>query len=266
MRTGLVALAFVAASALAGLTPSAPAWAETLEVGAYPANPPWENKKEDGSFEGFEVDLVNEIGKRIGADINIQDLGFQALFAATSSGRIDMAISSITITDERLQNQSFTQGYYDSDLALATAKDSDVKSLADLKGKPVGVLSTSTGETWVKANTEKYGFGEMKGYNAQQDLLLDTQAGRVAGAISDIAGLQFSFMQMPTMHVVERIKQSDRYGIMMQKGSPNLQRVNDAITAMKEDGTLAALHKKWLGADPDPGTSTVTVTEIPQAK
>jgi polar amino acid transport system substrate-binding protein len=73
-------------------------------------------------------------------------------------------------------------------------------------------------------------------------------------------------MQMPTMHVVERIKTSDRYGIMMQKGSPNLQRVNDAITAMKEDGTLAAIHKKWLGVDPDPGTSTVTVLELPQAQ
>ena len=264
MRFKLLATALVAAAFAFGAAGSG--YAETLTVGAYPANPPWENKKEDGSFEGFEVDLVNEIGKRIGAEITIQDLGFQALFAATSSGRIDMAISSITITNERLQNQSFTQGYYDSDLGLATAKDSDVKSLADMKGKPVGVLSTSTGETWVKANTEKYGFGELKGYNAQQDLLLDVQAGRVAGAISDIAGLQFSFMQMPTMHVVERIKQEDRYGIMLQKGSPLLQRVNDAITAMKQDGTLAALHKKWLGADADPSTSTVMVLDIPQAQ
>ncbi len=266
MRTKLLAYAFVAASAIAGLAAGAPAQAETLQVGAYPANPPWENKKEDGSFEGFEVDLVNEIGKRIGAEMVIQDLGFQALFAATSSGRIDMAISSITITNERLESQSFTQGYYDSDMALATTTDSDVKSLADMKGKPVGALSTSTGEAWIQANTEKYGFGELKGYNAQQDLLLDVQAGRVAGAISDIAGLQFAFMQMPTMHVVERIKTTDRYGIMMKKDSPNLQRVNDAITAMKQDGTLAALHKKWLGADADPGTSTVTVMDLPMAQ
>src|SRR5690606_28849895 len=94
------------------------AQAETLAVGAYPANPPWENKTESGTFEGFEVDLVNEIGKRLGADIQIQDLGFQALFAATASSRVDMAISSISITNERLQNQAFTQGYYDSDIAL----------------------------------------------------------------------------------------------------------------------------------------------------
>jgi polar amino acid transport system substrate-binding protein len=259
-------VAFALAAAFAALVGGAPVHAETLQVGAYPANPPWENKKEDGSFEGFEVDLVNEIGKRIGAEMEIQDLGFQALFAATSSGRIDMAISSITITNERLQNQAFTQGYYDSDMALATAKDSGVTSLADMQGKPVGVLSTSTGETWANENKDKYGFSEIKGYNAQQDLLLDVQAGRVAGAISDIAGLQFAFMQMPNMHVVERIETGDRYGIMMQKGSPNLQRVNDAITAMKEDGTLAALHEKWLGVAPDEGTSTVTVLELPQAQ
>src|SRR4029078_848744 len=119
-------LAFVAAAALAGMAPSAAVRAETLEVGAYPQNPPWENKKEDGSFEGFEVDLVNEIGKRIGADMHIQDLGFQALFAPSSAGRIDMAISSITSTKERLGSQSFTQGYYDSDMARASAKDSGV--------------------------------------------------------------------------------------------------------------------------------------------
>src|SRR5688572_14962839 len=157
MRMKLLAVAAFAALATIGTGAVQPVAAETLTVGAYPANPPWENKKEDGSFEGFEIDLVNEIGKRIGADIEIQDLGFQALFAATSSGRIDMAISSITITDERLQNQSFTQGYYDSDMALATAKESGVNGLADLKGKPVGVLSTSTGETWAKENAEKYG-------------------------------------------------------------------------------------------------------------
>jgi polar amino acid transport system substrate-binding protein len=263
MKTKLLALAMVAA---AGLWSGAPALAETLQVGAYPANPPWENKKEDGTFEGFEVDLVNEIGKRIGADMEIQDLGFQALFAATSSGRIDMAISSITINNERLQSQSFTQPYYNSDVALVANKESGITGLADMKGKPIGAISTSSGEAWIKANQEKYGFGEYKGYNTQQDLILDTQAQRVAGAIGDIAGFQFAFTQMPQMHVVERIVTGDTYGIMMQKGSPLLERVNGAITEMKNDGTMAALHKKWLGVDADPSTTTVKVMDIPQAQ
>ncbi len=266
MKMKFLAIAALAALGTLGAGALQPAAAETLTVGAYPANPPWENKKEDGSFEGFEVDLVNEIGKRLGADIEIQDLGFQALFAATSSGRIDMAISSITINDERLQNQSFTQPYYNSDIALVTNKDSGINGLADMKGKPVGAISTSSGEAWIKANQEKYGFGEYKGYDTQQNLILDTQNGRVAGAIGDIAGFQWAFRQMPQMKIAEVISTGDTYGIMLKKGSPLLERVNNAITEMKKDGTLAAIHKKHLGVDPDPNTTTVKVMEIPQPK
>jgi polar amino acid transport system substrate-binding protein len=265
MKLRLLALGAFAAAAF-GAGYGAPASAETLVVGAYPANPPWENKREDGTFEGFEVDLVNEIGKRIGADIEIQDYGFQELFSATSSGRIDMAISSITITNERLQNQSFTQGYYDADLGLAARTDSGVTGVDSLAGQAVGGLSASTGETWIQENMEQYSFSEYRGYDTQQNLLLDLQNGRIAGAVSDITGLQFSFQQMEGMEVVERIRSGERYAIMMQKGSPNLERVNDAITAMKEDGTMAALHEKWLGGPADPETSTVTVLDIPQAQ
>src|SRR5687768_15704294 len=82
--------------------------AEKLVVGAYPSNPPWEAKNEKGEFEGFEVDLVKAIATTLNREVELQDLGFQALFAATSSGRIDMAISTITITQERLKSQAFT--------------------------------------------------------------------------------------------------------------------------------------------------------------
>ncbi|HEY9344747.1 MAG TPA: transporter substrate-binding domain-containing protein, partial [Inquilinus sp.] len=81
----------------AGLAATSPALAETITVGAYPANPPWEYKTDSGAFEGFEVDVAKEVAKRIGVDVEFQDLGFQALFAATSSSRIDFAISSISV-------------------------------------------------------------------------------------------------------------------------------------------------------------------------
>ncbi|GGK21769.1 ABC transporter substrate-binding protein [Salinarimonas ramus] len=253
-------------AALVGLAAfAAPTLAQPLQVGAYPANPPWEVKNERGEFEGFEVDLVRAIGEKLGREVVIQDLGFQALFAATSSGRIDMAISTITITPERLQSQSFTQGYYDSDMALATAEGSDIDSLEDMNGKIAGALATSTGEKWARENQERYGFSEIKTYNAQQDLLLDTRNGRVDGAISDIAGLQFTFMKMPGLEIAARIETGDQYGIMMPKDSPLLEEVNQAISELKEEGVLAELHEKWLGAPAGEGTSTVTVQPIPTA-
>ncbi|WP_258045536.1 ABC transporter substrate-binding protein [Mesorhizobium sp. NBSH29] len=258
----LLTAAFAAMLAAASGT----AFADTLQVGAYPSNPPWEFKNEQSMFEGFEVDLVNEIGKRLGAEIVYQDLGFQALFAATSSGRIDMAISTITITDERLQSQSFTQGYYDSDLALIATKDGEVKSMADMKGKTVGVLSSSIAEKWANENKDKAGFEEIRGYPEQQNLLLDVQSGRLAGAVGDIAGYQYAFKNMPTMQVLDRIATGDRFAIMMPKGSKNLERVNEAVSAIKNDGTLAKIHEKWLGAPADPETSTVKVVDMPVAK
>jgi polar amino acid transport system substrate-binding protein len=232
------------------------AFAETLAVGAYPANPPWEYKNEQGQFEGFEVDLVKAIAAKLGDEVEFQDLGFTALFAATSSGRVDMAISSITITEERLKNQAFTQGYYDSDLALLTQKTGKA-DLEAMKGEVAGAISSSVGEAWIKANQEKYD---------QQSLLLDLQAGRIGGAVGDILGFEFALKQMTDLTLRDRIKTGDRFGIMLPKASKRLEEVNQAITDLKKDGTLASIHKKWLGTDPDPQTSTLTVLDIPVSK
>jgi polar amino acid transport system substrate-binding protein len=238
--------------------------ADVLNVGAYPTNPPFEYKNESGTFEGFEVDVVNEAAKRIGMTTDIADLGFQALFAATTSKRIDVAISSITITPERLKSQSFTQPYYDSDMGIATRTDSPIKAEADLTGKIVGVLSGSTGETWVKSHQEAGGFSEVKGYDTQQNLLLDLSAGRVDAAVSDIPGMEYSFTKMKDLTVKERIKTGEQYGLMMTKDHPKLQALSDAIGSMKKDGTLAAIHKKWFGTDAPAGSSTVTELPIPK--
>lgn len=238
--------------------------ATTLNVGAYPTNPPFETKQSDGSFQGFEVDVVTEAAKRTGMAVDIADYGFQALFAAIASKRIDVAISSITITPERLKSVSFTQPYYDSDMGIAARDDSPVATIADLKGKTVGYLSGSTGEKWVKDHQTSDGFGDIKGYKAQQDLLLDVNAGRIDAVVSDVPGMLFSFKTMKGLAVKQRIKTGEQYGLMMSKDDPNLAKLNDALTAMKGDGSLAAIHKKWFGTEPPPGSSTVTVQPIPK--
>jgi polar amino acid transport system substrate-binding protein len=254
------------ASALAlGLIWAASARAEdTLNVGAYPTNPPFEVKQPDGTFQGFEVDVVNEAAKRAGFKTNIADYGFQALFAAIASKRIDVAISSITITPERLKSVSFTQPYYDSDMGLATKTDSPLKSVDDLKGKTVGYLSGSTGEAWVGANKGPKGFGDAKGYKSYSNMLLDLSSGRVDAVVSDIPGLQYAFKSMSDLTVKDRIKTGEQYGLMLPKDDANLTKLSDAIGSMKKDGALAAIHKKWFGVEPPAGSSTVTQEPIPK--
>lgn len=257
----MIGAAFVLAFMRLGVAQTAP-----LTVGVYPSNPPWENKTPAGEFEGFEVDVVRAVAKRIGATLELQDYGFQALFSALSSKRIDIAISTITITNERLKSQSFTQGYYDTSLALVTSAGSPVKSLEDMRGKTVGVIAATVSETWVKANQKKYGFGDLRTFNTAQDLLLDTQSGRLDGLINDYTSLQFVLKKMSGLKMVERIPAENTFALMMQKNSPLLEKVNNAISQMKEDGTMAAIHKKWLGTDADPDSSVLKVMPVPTEK
>jgi polar amino acid transport system substrate-binding protein len=238
---------------------------DVLNVGSYPNNPPFEYKAESGNFEGFEVDIVTEAAKRLGMTTEIVGLDFQPLFAATSSKRIDVAISSITITKERLKSQSFTQPYYDADMGIATRKDSGIKTMADLNGKIVGVLSGSTGESWTKEHQQEYGVSEIKGYNTQQELLLDLTVGRVDVVVSDVPGMQYAFKRMTDLEVREHIKTGEQYGLMMTKDHPLLGKINDALSEMKKDGTMQLIHEKWFGTKASEGSATITEAAMPKA-
>ncbi|SFD26571.1 polar amino acid transport system substrate-binding protein [Devosia psychrophila] len=262
MKKHIAMLALAAVAAFA-----TPAWAQDkIVVGAYAANPPWEFKNDAGVFEGFEVDVATEAAKRIGREVEFQELGFQALFAATSSGRIDFAISSISINNERLQSQSFTQPYYDSDGTIVGLASSSVKTLEDLKGKVIGVVAATTGEAWANENAEALGIAEVRSYAAQQDLLLDVQNGRIEGGAGELAGFQYAISKIPTLSILVRIPTGERFAMMAKKDLPVLGEINDAISAMKEDGTLAAIHEKWFSVAADEGTSTVTVMPLPVAE
>ncbi len=235
-----------------------------LNVGSYPNNPPFEAKNASGVFEGFEVDIVTEAAKRIGMTVSIAGYDFQPLFPATSSGRIDVAISSITITKDRLVSQAFTQPYYDSAMGVAARDDGPINGLADLKDKVVGSHSGSTSHKWLVDNKDKYGFSEVKSYNSPQDALLDLSAGRVDGITSDVPNMEYAFTKMKGMRVVERIKSGEQYGMMLAKNSPYLDRINEALTAMKKDGTMQAIHRKWFGTDAPEQSSTMLEAEVPK--
>jgi polar amino acid transport system substrate-binding protein len=128
----------------------------------------------------------------------------------------------------------------------------------------VGYLSGSTAEKWVGDNKASSGFSDTKGYKAQQDIFLDLAAGRIDVMVSDMPGMQYAFKTMKGLAVRDRIKTGEQYGLMMGKDDPKLEKLNSALTAMKADGTIAAIHKKWFGADPAPGSASVTELPIPK--
>lgn len=238
---------------------------DTLAVGVFTANPPWQFRNAEGEFEGFEVDLVMEIGKRLSREIEFTGMDFKGLFSAVASGRADMAISSITITEERLQSLSFAQPYYDSDQALAVGAESEIAGTSDLAGKTVGVVSASTGDIWSRENRDELGLSDLRGYPGINEALLDLNAGRIDAFISDIPALQYIIATRGApFQVIERIPTGEQYSILFGKNSDLLSVVNPVISEMKADGTLAAIHETWFGVAPDAGTSTIVEQPIPE--
>lgn len=239
--------------------------AETLKVGANIGNVPWEFQDESGNEVGFEIDLVNAVAEKLGDEVEIVNIPFNGLFSAVQSGRIDIAISSITITEERLESVGFAQPYYDSDQSLTVVKGGP-QSLEEMKGKVVGVDTGSTGDIWTTAHADEYGFKEIRRYEGLQLAMLDLVAGRIAGYISDIPALLYYAKDKPNLEVVKRIESGEQYSMMFAKGSELAVEANDALTELKEDGTVAELHEKWFGSAPEAGTSTADVLPMPAAK
>jgi polar amino acid transport system substrate-binding protein len=254
---GVAAAMFIAAS-VAG------ARAAELKLGANIGNVPWEFQEASGEFVGFEIDLVKEIGKRIGADVKVVNIPFNGLFAAVQSGQIDAAVSSITITKKRLESVSFAQPYYDSDQSLSVRADSGIKDLNGMSGKIAGVDTGSTGDMWATQNQQKLKMTDIRRYEGLSPAMLDLAAGRINGYISDIPAVQYYIKDKPVYQVVERIPTGEQYSIMFAKNSPLAEKMNAEITKLKQEGFVAKLHEKWFGAKADPGTTTVKVAEMPK--
>ncbi|MCM2503509.1 transporter substrate-binding domain-containing protein [Aureimonas altamirensis] len=258
IRKTITAFALVAAIA-------SPAFAKTLTVGANVGNVPWEFQNEQSEIVGFEVELVQEVATRLGYDeVKIENIPFNGLFSAVQSGRIDAAISSITITDKRLESVSFAQPYYDSDQSLSVLEASGITGLAGLSGKAVGVDTGSTGDMWATAHQAEYGISEIRRFEGLSPAMLDLAAGRIDGYISDIPAVEYYIKDKPQYAVVERIRTGEQYSMMFAKDSPLAAEATRAIGELKADGFMAKLHEKWFGSAPDASTSTVTNAEMPK--
>ena len=257
-------LKLATAAALAVFTAGA-AHAEDMKVGANIGNVPWEFQDASGNMVGFEIDLVNEVGKRLGKDVKIENIPFNGLFSAVQSGQIDAAVSSITITPKRLLSVSFAQPYYDSDQSLTVTAAGGLKSLEDHKGKVIGVDTGSTGDMWATENQAKYGITEIRKFEGLSPAMLDLEAGRIDGYVSDIPALQYYVKDKPQFAVVQRIPTGEQYSIMFAKDSPLAGQTDKILADLKKEGFIAGLHEKWFGAKAEDTTSTVQPRDMPKA-
>lgn len=220
-----------------------------LTVGSDVAFPPFEFEDEKTQeIVGFDVDLIKEIGKRIGLQVKIQPAAFDTIIQALNARKFDCVVSAMTITDERKKQVDFSDPYIDSNQSLAVKSGSPIKSVEDLKGKVVGVQRGTTGELKAQEIKEKYGIKEVKSYDDTLMAFEDLKAGRIDAVINDYPVTAYLVKKDPSFKIVTEIPTGEKYGIAVRKDSKALLKaINKALADMKKDGTYEKIYNKWFG-------------------
>ena len=160
---------------------------KVLEMATSADFPPFESRNTAGEFEGFDIDLANYIADELGYELKINDMKFDGLIGALQSERIDMVLSGMSATDERKKNVDFSTEYNQSGEMFITLKDSDIKTIEDLKGKKLGVqLGTIQEDGANKIKKETVDF-EIKAVDSANVLIQELLSNRIDVAYMDKA-------------------------------------------------------------------------------
>jgi polar amino acid transport system substrate-binding protein len=205
-----------------------------------------------GKIVGFDVDLVDLVAKELGVKQEIVDTPFEGIQSGEdlNARKCDIAAAAMTITDERAEKIAFSDPYFDANQALLVKKGSGIKSLADLKGKTLGVQSGTTGKMYAEENATG---AELKDYEDLALELSSVKSGQIPAAINDIPVLLDYVKKNPELEVAAQFETGEQYGFGMKKGTSDELRkvVNDVLAKAKSDGTYDRLYEKWFGTKPE---------------
>lgn len=227
----------------------------TLLVGSDNAFPPFEEIK-PGAKEpvGFDVDIYKDVAKRLGLKAVSKTTDFDGLFTQSiPAGTFDVGISAITIKEERKKTVDFTVPYFEADLSLAvnTEKTPKIAGIDDLAGATIGAQTGTTGEECAKFLVSQKKAKAVKSYDKADAAFLDLVAGRITAIVNDRPASEGFIAKNAALKVVQVIETKEQYGFAISKSKPDLRaKIDEALTAMMEDGTYAAIYQTWFGTPP----------------
>lgn len=233
-----------------GLAGMANAQDQTLDVVTDPSFVPFEMMDQDsGEMVGFDIDIINEVAERAGFEINLRTMDFNGIIPAVQTGNVDIAIAGITITEERAKIVDFSTPYYDSGLRLLVgANDDSIATVEDLEGKTVATKIGSTSFDYLQENLGDS--AEITPYPGSSDMYMALLGGSADAVFYDAPNVGY-FSQTQgegRAKTVGPLYEGQQYGIVLVKDSEWLEPVNEALAAMKEDGTYDEIHTKWFGS------------------
>ncbi|RXJ75383.1 amino acid ABC transporter substrate-binding protein [Arcobacter sp. F155] len=221
---------------------------KVLKVGMELAYPPFEMSEKDGTPSGVSVDFAKALGKELGREVIIENIAWDGLIPSLKTGKIDLIISSMTITEERKKSIDFSIPYAQSSLAILANKNSAISSINDLnqEGKKVAVKKGSTGHVYAKDNLPN---AEILVFDKEAACVLEVVQGKADGFLYDQLTIYKNYAKNKdtTVALLQSFQEDFEYwGVALKKDSPLKKDVDAFIKKAKADGTFDSFANKYL--------------------
>ena len=221
-----------------------------LVVGSSATYRPFAYESPTKEIVGYDVDMIKAIAQKAGLQIKIVNTPWTGIFAALNNGDVDLVISGVTINDKRKQSYDFTAPYFEARQLIAVHSNSTAKSLKDLAGKKIGVVTGSTGDDMASREFGKTN-PDIRRFESTPVVISELANHGLDAAIGDNGVIAFRAQEHNQLKTVSDASFPKEYfGIVVKQGNKALQdKLNAGLVAVKADGSYAAIYKKWFQAD-----------------
>ena len=218
-----------------------------LTMSTNAAFPPYEMTTDNGDFEGIDIEVADAIAKKLGLELQVDDMDFDAALLAAQNGKSDIVMAGVTVTDERLKVMDFSDTYAEGIQSIIVPEDSDIASADDLTGKAIGTQRGTTGYIYC---TDDFGEDNVIAYDDGLTAVQALNNGQVDAVVIDNAPAQEFVAANPGLKILDTAYAQEDYAIGVAKGNTQLlDAINGALEELQADGTLQAIVDKYITAE-----------------
>lgn len=208
--------------------------------------PPYEMTTDTGAFEGIDVDTAQAIAEKLGLELQIDDMEFDAALLSVQQGKADIVMAGVTVTDERKAVMDFSDSYATGIQSIIVPAGSDIATPDDLAGKKIGTQRGTTGYIYC---SDDFGDENVVAYDSGLTAVQALNNGQVDAVVIDNAPAQEYVAANPGLVVLDTSYAEEDYAIGMAKGSALEDAINAALEELKADGTLQSIVDKYITAE-----------------
>lgn len=215
--------------------------------------PPYEMVADDGSFEGIDIEVAGAIAEKLGLELQVDDMGFDAALQAAQTGKSDMVMAGVTVTEERQAVMDFSNSYANGVQVVIVKEDSPIQTVDDLaNANMIGCQMGTTGYIYCSDTPENGGFGEdhVTPYDDGAAAVQALMNGQIDAVVIDNMPAQEYVAANPGLKILDGEFTNEDYAIGVAKGNTALlDAINGALEELTSDGTIQSIVDKYISAN-----------------